>query len=718
MSLQNIKLAIKTPAIMLLLAILNVAIMSAVTIHFSIQAAEKQSIQKLEAVREQLVRSLAEYFSDIRVDLLLNAKSETTLSALKDFQSSWDLFTDVDQTEYLQKKYIDENQNKLGEKHLLDFAPDHTQYSTHHAVYHQWFREILLSHQYYDIFIINARGDVLYTVYKERDFATNLMNGKWKESSLAHLFRAIKEKPLEGQVYFEDFKPYSPSNDVPAAFLGTAILNPETKEFMGAFVYQMPIGELNKHTFISKLVGKTIESQLVGPDHLQRNDPNPDDNFDPILKNKVDSPSVIKALSGETGADWSRDGDQETLSTYVPFDLYGTKMAFMVDIFKSEIMEDVYNSIQTIIFAALGILIFVALISYFYSKSITNPIKALSSVMTLLANKDYSVTVPYQNRGDEMGDMARSVDVFKQNGLAVQKLEKEQEALKLKAEEDKRDSMNMLANDFDQRTSGIIKSLAAAATQMQSAAAQMTSASTKTAHASKIVSSAASEADSNVQTVAAATEELSASSSEIARQISSVAEKSARASGEAQRTSEQVSELNVLADSIGDVIGAIKEIAEQTNLLALNATIEAARAGEAGKGFAVVADEVKKLATETANKTIQIDERVGRIQSAIRATVDAVGRIISDVQDIDHSTSTVASAVEEQNAATSEIGRNVSEASSGTQQVAENIIDVQRSAEETGETASSLNAAANELAEIAENLQEQVSKFLDEIREA
>jgi methyl-accepting chemotaxis protein len=273
-----------------------------------------------------------------------------------------------------------------------------------------------------------------------------------------------------------------------------------------------------------------------------------------------------------------------------------------------------------------------------------------------------------------------------------------------------------LADDFEQRTAGIIKSLAAAATEMQSTAGQMAAVSNNTVHASQVVASAAAEADSNVQTVAAATEELSASSSEIARQILTVSEKSNRASNEAIRTSQQVGDLNSLADSIGDVVGAIKGIAEQTNLLALNATIEAARAGEAGKGFAVVADEVKKLATETASKTIQIDERVSKIQTAIRGTVEAVGRIINDVKEIDHSTATVASAVEEQNVATAEIGRNVSEASNGTQQVAENITNVKRSAEETGDAASNLNAAANELAEIAESLQDQVSRFLSEIR--
>ncbi len=385
----------------------------------------------------------------------------------------------------------------------------------------------------------------------------------------------------------------------------------------------------------------------------------------------------------------------------------------------SDDLTNTSNFITNLLNAGTLITMILAVFIGFYAiKGIFVPMKELTNTMHKIAQKEYQYDVIGQSRKDELGDMARSVEVFKQNGIAVQKLESEQAALKIKVEEDKKEAMNMLANDFDSRTAGIIKSLAAAATEMQATAAQMTATSASTAHASQIVASAATEADSNVQTVAAATEELSASSSEIARQISSVAEKSTRASSEAVKTSQQVGELNSLADSIGEVIGAIKDIAEQTNLLALNATIEAARAGEAGKGFAVVADEVKKLATETASKTIQIDERVGRIQAAIRSTVEAVGRIINDVNDIDHSTATVASAVEEQNAATSEIGRNVSEASTGTQQVAQNIVDVQRSAEETGEAATNLNQAANELAEIAENLQEQVANFLTEIRES
>ena len=717
MFLKNLKLSVKIPLVMLALAVLNAGILTEISVYQADKALVESTEQKMNAVRLSTKRELNNYFSSLRSDLILNAESSAFISALADYNVGWEALEGINQTQYLQGKYITDNPNEAGKKLLLNAAKDGSVYSEKHAIHHPYIRDVLEQYEYYDIFLINTKGDVVYTVYKELDFATNLSDGPWKDTGLASIFTQIKEKPVKGEIVFNDFKPYAPSNNVPAAFIGTAMFNP-SGEFVGVLVYQMPIGRINELTRVNKEVSESAEIHLVGEDLLLRNDPDTDDKEDPILKEKMDNEATKLGFEGKSGVVWGMDGTDKTLSSYMPYDAFGTKWVLFADVFEDEALKGVRELQKMIWMITAGVLVLVALVSVLYARSITSPIKLLMSSMSGLANRDYTTVVPYQTRGDELGDMARSVEVFKQNGIAVQKLESEQAALKIKAEEDKKEAMNMLANDFDSRTAGIIKSLAAAATEMQATAAQMTATSASTAHASQIVASAATEADSNVQTVAAATEELSASSSEIARQISSVAEKSTRASSEAVKTSQQVGELNSLADSIGEVIGAIKDIAEQTNLLALNATIEAARAGEAGKGFAVVADEVKKLATETASKTIQIDERVGKIQAAIRSTVEAVGRIINDVNDIDHSTATVASAVEEQNAATSEIGRNVSEASTGTQQVAQNIVDVQRSAEETGEAATNLNQAANELAEIAENLQEQVANFLTEIRES
>ncbi len=715
MRLSDIKSSIKTPIIMVLIAALNVAVVSYIAVSQSEDMAAIMTEEKTAAVEDGVREHLMTYLTSIGEDLVINADSDYVRQALRSFRVGWEDLKAQDKTTYLHKEYIEDNPNPLGEKHLMDFAPDGSLYSTIHSKFHPWFRKLLNEREYYDIFIFDERGNLLYTVFKELDYATNMYDGEWKDTDLALMYKTVKDNPVRDKITFMDFKPYAPSHDVPAAFVGAPILDKDGT-FMGVLAFQMPIGRINALGTVSKEVSKTALVRMIGPDYLLRNDPDLSDDKDPILNEEFKNSAVDETFNGHHGILWTEHAGKKIVVETGIADVFDKKWAIAVSIDEEEALADIHAMKKQIMISVTVVLIVVVIISLIFSRSITGPLNKLKGVMVKLADRDFTVEIPYIDRKDEMGDMARTVGIFKENGLAVEKLTREQEEAKLRSEQEKKEAMQALANDFDRRTSGIIKSLAAAATEMQATSNQMSSLSANTAHASQVVASAANEADGNVQVVASAAEELSASSREIAQQITNVAHKSSRASGEAERTSQQVNELNDLADSIGDVISSIKEIAEQTNLLALNATIEAARAGEAGKGFAVVADEVKKLATETAGKTVEIDERVGRIQAAIRSSVEAVERIISDVREIDHATSTVAGAVEEQNAATAEIGRNVSEASNGTQQVAQNIHDVQRNAEETGESAVALNQAAAELAQIAETLQKEVREFLSEIR--
>ena len=362
---------------------------------------------------------------------------------------------------------------------------------------------------------------------------------------------------------------------------------------------------------------------------------------------------------------------------------------------------------------SLGLGIFLSIV---VSRSIVNPITAMTLVMHKLAGGDLTVTVPSTDRVDEVGEMAHAVQVFKDNAIRVEQMTREQEEMKVRAAEERKRMMHELADNFEASVMGVVNVVSSSAVEMQATAQTMSSAAHQASAQATTVGAAAEQATTNVQTVASAAEELSASISEIGQQVATAAQISTQASEEAERTNHTVEALAVAANKIGEVIHLINDIASQTNLLALNATIEAARAGDAGKGFAVVANEVKNLANQTGRATDEIGTQISAVQEEIGHAVQAIKNIGDTIEQVRQISAGIASAVEEQGAATQEIARNVQQAAQGTQEVSHNIGGVSEAASTTGAAAEQVLSSAGELTHNSERLRTELSHFLSNVR--
>lgn len=628
----------------------------------------------------------------------------------------------------LQLDYIRNNPNPLGQKQLLDRAKAETAYNSAHAKLHSLFRNSLEQFVLYDIFLVDAdSGDIIYSVFKEIDFATSLKTGPLAKSSLGDVFRKALDVVNDRDVVMVDFARYFPSYEAPAGFIASPITLGKNRE--GVLIFQVPLDRVTAVMSDRSGLGETGETLLVGADFLPRSDSYRDPENRTVVKafrnpekGKIETEGIRKAVSeGASGFGRLKDYmGNEVVSAFGPVEVLGVKWAITAKRDVSEalasvaLMNDVAGNAAVSLLkwtsgvAVLSVLC-VAIVAVWKGNQIARPIVAASKFAQTIAAGQLTEDCHVRATAEAgeliaaMNQMRASLKelVGKLSGNA-RTLSQSSESLSSTASE--------LANGADEATN-LSTSVTAAAEEMSS---NMT-----------CVSASTEEMSSNVRTVAAAVEEMTASIAEVAQNAERAAGVAQEAAMLTERSNIQITQLGTAASEIGKVIEVIQDIAEQTNLLALNATIEAARAGEAGKGFAVVATEVKELAKQTATATDDIRTRIEAIQAATTEAIQAIGNIENVIRNVNDVSRTIASAVEEQRITTTEIAKSVAETSSAVQtvtksisesamasrEITQNMSRVDSAARQTSAGASSAKDAGQELLALAEELEDLIQHF-------
>jgi methyl-accepting chemotaxis protein len=712
MKLASIRMSVKIPALVVAAAMTTAAVMGV----SSFMAARSNSIamiqQSMVAVATERQKALESYFSAIREDTLLVAGSDMARDAVRSFSAAWrDLGPNVAAS--LQQLYIDANPHPTGKKDELTDAGDGSAYSRNHARLHPWFHRLQRERGYYDVFVFDTAGNLVYSVFKERDYATNLVSGEWRDSDLGVAFRNGLALAA-GAVHLTDFRAYAPSDNVPASFISTPITD-ENGKTIGVFAYQMPVDRINAVMNAPHGLGTTGDAIIVGQDGLMRSNSRfTATGSSDILKTSVQAPVITQSLRGQAGSGDMTYRDGASLVASVPFSFGDLRWAVTATQAESEALAPVNALRQNLLIIALLVLLAVGVLGYLAAQTLTRPIVALVADMGDLARGKHDITLAGLDRGDEIGLMSRAVGVFRDGAIRRERLE-----IQARRQRDRdlarRTNMEMLVEQFKGEVSSVITNLSSGTTSMRSAAMVLSRVAATTLDQATLASSASTEANGNTQTIAAASEELGVSIREIAGQAHKASAIVSEVRQQALATNDDVNTLAEGAKSIGRVVELIRSIADQTNLLALNATIEAARAGEAGRGFAVVASEVKSLATQTARATDEIAAQIFAIQSSTDTAVGAIGAMAQRIADISSLNAAIATAVEEQDAATREIAQNVARAADGSQIVTANVEGVASSASDTTGEASRVMSTAQLLGEASDALANSVAGFLDSV---
>ncbi len=641
-----------------------------------------------------------------------------------------------DTTIALQYSYIYRNSNPLGEKDALDRADDGSSYSIHHSAYHRHIRHFLQEFGYYDIFLADPdSGAIVYSVFKEIDFATSLKNGPYADTAIGKVFQKANASHDRNFIALSDFEPYTPSYEDPAAFIASPIFN-DKNEKVGVLIFQMPIDKINKIMTYGKNwenVGleKSGETYLVGADKTMRSlgrfivedkkryiealrAAGVSDNTVRMIDIKnttiglqpVHTPGVESAFQGQSGSSIFPDyRNVPVLSAYEKLNIPGLDWVILSEVDVDEAFMPVEELKSQVISASAIGLLFIAVLSAFigwiFAKSILNPITTVAENIEKVAN-DFD---------QGQGDLSFRIDKGK-NPISIRLATSINRMLSVFSEIIT--SVSRTANQVANSS----KAMQASADQTMKSVEKQTHDTSQVAESIKNMSIKVQEITKNTNETAGAANQAHQQAIDGGKVVSENVDSINKLSNEVEQANSVINQLNEESVNIGSVLDVIRNIAEQTNLLALNAAIEAARAGEHGRGFAVVADEVRNLATRTQESTEEIQNMIERLQAGASqaVTVMDAGKQLAEASvqkssDVGHALSEISKSIDNIRLMSTQIAAAANEQNTTTEQIYQIIENISKLAEATQHEAESTSESSGKLNQLAADLQNMISGF-------